>query len=250
MTSDNSTQVTASLHGAGPLQGTTTITVSGGIGRFTNLADNKAESIILMFTAAIPSKAQSGPITVNPAAASRLSITAPATAITGRPFTITVTALDAFNNVANGYRGTVYFTSTDKLAILPAGKSFTFTARDAGVHTFGNAVRLTTPGTQTITARSVFSPSIAGSVSVLANSPPLAAALSRLAAIDAGNDDDRITAKRAGTVDRPHFAVTLRSGRSMGVPALAPSPHSITANAVRADPSRNRIPFWIAYTSA
>ena len=50
-TGDNSTVVTArSQSGTGPLQGTTTVTVSGGVATFTNLADNKAETISLDFT--------------------------------------------------------------------------------------------------------------------------------------------------------------------------------------------------------
>ena len=50
-TGDNSTVVTASLaSGTGPLQGTTTVTVSGGVATFTNLADNTAETISLNFT--------------------------------------------------------------------------------------------------------------------------------------------------------------------------------------------------------
>src|SRR5208283_1815748 len=43
-TGDNSTVVTVALStGTGPLQGTTTATVSGGVATFTNLADNTAE---------------------------------------------------------------------------------------------------------------------------------------------------------------------------------------------------------------
>jgi hypothetical protein len=49
-TSDNTTQVTASLAtGTGPLQGTTTLTVTSGIAAFTNLADDKSETISLAF---------------------------------------------------------------------------------------------------------------------------------------------------------------------------------------------------------
>ena len=51
---DNTTQVTVAIHvGVGPLFGTTTVTVSGGIGSFTNLYDDKAETIILSFTATL-----------------------------------------------------------------------------------------------------------------------------------------------------------------------------------------------------
>ena len=66
-TGDNTTQVTAASlpAGSGPLQGTTTVTVSGGIATFTDLADNNAETITLQFTsvpvltAAIPAASSS-----------------------------------------------------------------------------------------------------------------------------------------------------------------------------------------------
>ena len=61
---------------------------------------------------------------------------------------VTVTAYDAYGNVATGYTGTVTFTSSDGQAALPA--SYTFTAADAGTHTF--SVTLETAGTQSITA--------------------------------------------------------------------------------------------------
>ncbi len=65
-TGDNSTPVTAALRtGTGPLQGTTTVTVSGGIATFSNLADNTAETIILIFTGPGLAKATSNPITIN-----------------------------------------------------------------------------------------------------------------------------------------------------------------------------------------
>ncbi|MFI5455452.1 MAG: choice-of-anchor Q domain-containing protein [Isosphaerales bacterium] len=76
---DNSTQVTASLRtGVGPLQGTTTVTVSGGIATFTNLADNTAETIILVFTGPTLAKATSNPITVNKDPVNKLVIGAKA----------------------------------------------------------------------------------------------------------------------------------------------------------------------------
>ena len=53
ITGDNATVVTASLAtGAGPLAGTTSVTVIGGVATFTNLADKMAETISLDFTAA------------------------------------------------------------------------------------------------------------------------------------------------------------------------------------------------------
>ena len=60
----------------------------------------------------------------------------------------TVTARDAQGNTLTGYRGTVHFVSSDPRAQLPA--DYTFTAADAGMHTF--TAPLNTPGTQTIAA--------------------------------------------------------------------------------------------------
>jgi hypothetical protein len=88
-------------------------------------------------------------IAVKPAAASTFSISAPASVTHGVAFTITVTALDAYGNVATGYTGKVHFTSSDGTAILPA--NYTFTANDAGVHTFVNKTTLKKRGTQTVT---------------------------------------------------------------------------------------------------
>jgi len=144
--------------------GTTTVTLSGGIARFTNLYDDKAETIILLATAPVSVKAQTNSMTVTPAAAIRLSITAPATATRGRPFTITVTAFDVYNNVATGYLGTVSFTSSDNFASLPS--IYTFIASDGGVHTFASGVTLRTSRSLTITVYAVFDPSIIASTSV------------------------------------------------------------------------------------
>src|SRR5262249_31170847 len=58
----------------------------------------------------------------------------PSSVTAGVAGTVTVTAKDASGNTATGYRGTVHFTSSDSQAALPA--DYTFTAADAGVHTF------------------------------------------------------------------------------------------------------------------
>ena len=73
---DNSTVVTVSLtSGSGPLTGTLTATVSGGIATFTNLADDTAETITLKFSSGNLATATSGNIIVSPAAASKLVVT-------------------------------------------------------------------------------------------------------------------------------------------------------------------------------
>ncbi len=84
-------------------------------------------------------------IQVSPAAASRLTLTAPAGATLGIPFPISLTVLDAYNNVATGYTGTVHFTSSDAQAVLPGNTTLT-----NGSGTF--SITLKTAGTQTVTA--------------------------------------------------------------------------------------------------
>lgn len=97
-------------------------------------------------------------VLVRPGPAAAMSIAAPETATVAAPFDVTVTLLDRFGNVATGasgpppYTGTVHFTSTDPLAMLPP--DYTFTASDAGVHRFSDVVLLT-PGDQTITVSDV-----------------------------------------------------------------------------------------------
>jgi hypothetical protein len=56
---------------------------------------------------------------------------------------LTVKTTDAFGNAVVGYNGTVHFSSTDTQAGLPA--DYTFTAADAGVHTFAVVLKTTTP---------------------------------------------------------------------------------------------------------
>ncbi len=76
----------------------------------------------------------------------------------GTEGTFTVMAVDPYGNVAPDYAGTVAFFSTDPQASLP--DSYTFTAADAGVHTF--TATLFTAGTQVLGAYDVNDPNIAG----------------------------------------------------------------------------------------
>jgi hypothetical protein len=80
---------------------------------------------------------------------------APANATAGSPFDVRVTALDPQGNRDPSYTGTVSFTSSDTApgVVLPA--AYTFTAADAGVHTFTDTglgeTTLATLGDQTLT---------------------------------------------------------------------------------------------------
>jgi hypothetical protein len=66
----------------------------------------------------------------------------------GSPVNITVKALDQFNNVVTGYKGTVHFTSSDTATGVVLPPNYTFTATDNGVHTF--SATLQTLGRQTV----------------------------------------------------------------------------------------------------
>jgi len=77
---------------------------------------------------------------VNPGDAVVFTLSAPSSAIAGTAIDVTVTAMDAYNNVATGHIGTVHFTSTDGLAGLPS--DYTFVGGDNGSVTFTGGVTL------------------------------------------------------------------------------------------------------------
>src|SRR5207248_2631554 len=99
--------------------------------------------------------------------ATHVQIVAPSTSTAGSSFSLTVTAQDANNNTVTSYLGTVHFTSADAAAVLPS--NYTFTAADAGVHTFTGVV-LKTAGSQSITATDTVTGSITGNASVTVSS--------------------------------------------------------------------------------
>ena len=104
-------------------------------------------------------------ITVTPAAAASFTVAGfPTTTTAGVAHSFTVTARDAFGNVATGYAGTVTFSSSDPIASLPA--NYTFTAADAGVHTFTAALKRA--GTQFIEASDTLTSIIMGAESGIA----------------------------------------------------------------------------------
>jgi hypothetical protein len=110
----------------------------------------------------------SAAVAVNPAAATHFSVSAPSSATAGHAFNITVTALDAFNNTATGYRGTVHFTTTDKGISASAPADYTFVSGDNGVHTFPDGVTLVTAGNQTVTATDTVTTTLTGTSAAVA----------------------------------------------------------------------------------
>jgi photosystem II stability/assembly factor-like uncharacterized protein len=136
-----------------------------GVHTFLNVALKKAGSqTIRAFDVGQTGAFGSVALTVTPGAATHFKLAAPGSVTAGTPFTVTVTALDAFGNTATGYLGTVNFTTTDPNHTLPP--NYMFTAGDAGVHTFTNGVTLNTPGTQTLHVKDTVTGSIAGSAKI------------------------------------------------------------------------------------
>jgi hypothetical protein len=80
--------------------------------------------------------------------------------VAGASHSVTIKALDAYGNVATGYRGTIHFTSLDGEAGLPA--DYTFTAADNGVHKFTNGLNLKTAGSKWVRATDTATPTITG----------------------------------------------------------------------------------------
>ncbi len=93
------------------------------------------------------SDSQDYTLTLNPGPAFTFDVsTFPAPATAGEAATFLVTARDVFGNVATGYAGTVTFSSSDPLAVLPA--PYTFQPGDLGSRLF--AAALTTAGNQSL----------------------------------------------------------------------------------------------------
>src|SRR4029077_3418112 len=95
-----------------------------------------------------------------PSAASLAVSGFPSPTTAGVPGSFIVTAKNTDGTTATGYAATVHFTSRDGQAGLPA--DYTFTAADAGVHTFTNGVILKTAGSKTVTATDTVAAAITG----------------------------------------------------------------------------------------
>lgn len=97
--------------GGGSLTGTTSVAAVAGVATFTNLKINKAGSgYTLVASSSGLTAATSSAFTLTPGNATHYSLSAPASATAVASFNVTVTALDAFENVATGYVGTAKFT--------------------------------------------------------------------------------------------------------------------------------------------
>jgi hypothetical protein len=101
------------------------------------------------------------------AAATRLQVSMPSTVLAGTPVSITVTAVDAGGATDPSYRGTVQVTS-DATGNFPP--PYTYTAADAGVHTF-TATFTSPPANATVLAADNGNPAISGTAQTLVTGP-------------------------------------------------------------------------------
>ena len=120
-------------------------------------------------------------ITVSAGAAARFTVNAPGTATVAASFNFTVTAFDAFNNVATGYAGVAHFSATDPLAILPANATLV-----NGAGTFSTTLK--SAGSQTLTATDTVTAGVTGtSVTILVAKATAPITLSNLSQVYTGS---------------------------------------------------------------
>lgn len=130
--------------------------LAGGAGSFSATLKTGGSATVTVTDTAVGSiTGTSGAITVNAGTATKLVISAPATAAAGTPVNVMLTAQDAYGNTATGYSGTVHVTSTDGSAALPSDSTLL-----NGVWTF--PATLKTAGTQTLTATDTLTSTLSG----------------------------------------------------------------------------------------
>lgn len=148
-------------------------------------ADNGSHDFALsLFTAAVQtllvrdavngSIASSAVVAVSAAAADHFLVTAPALAVSGMPFPLSLAALDPYGNLDGNYHGSIHVSTSDTAAgtMLPADYTLTVgEGGDDGVHTFSGGVTLITPGNQTLTVTDTANSTITGRATVTVTSP-------------------------------------------------------------------------------
>jgi hypothetical protein len=134
-------------------------TLSNGTGTFSVILKTAGSPTVTATDTANSSLTGSTTVTVIPAVASYLVVAGfPSPALRMHAYDFTVTAYDAYGNVATGYTGVVTFSSDEDHADLPA--DYSFTAADAGVHTF--SATFNRFGTFYLRARDRANPSLTG----------------------------------------------------------------------------------------
>lgn len=148
-------------------------------------------------------------------------VSAPATATAGSPIGVTVTVLDASENVASAYSGSVQLTSSDPAAVLSPGGALT-----GGVGAF--TATLNTAGTETISATDAANPSlvgVSGPISVAAAGPAIASQPSSQAVANGANATFSVGVAGAATYQWTFngSAISGATGSSLSLDGVQPS---------------------------
>jgi hypothetical protein len=175
----NGTVRLASTDPASVLPATTVLV--GGLGTFSVNLRTAGNVQVTVTDLAQSTRQGSAAVAVSPAAASRFSISLPASAVAGSAINATVIAFDPFGNVATGYAGKIHFASTDVQALLPPDSTLS-----AGQSAF--SITLRTAAGQIITATDVAQLTITGTSGSVAVTPLAAThlALQIPVSVDAG----------------------------------------------------------------
>ncbi len=149
------------------------VSFSGGEATVTATLDKAGTQTLTATDVSATLSVTSSPITVTPGAATQLIIGSqpPATVTSGSGFGLTVTAEDAYNNVATGFSGS----ETVALLANPGGSTLggTLTATATGGMASFSGLNLNNPGsgyTLTVTSAGLTS-ATSGSFTVVANNP-------------------------------------------------------------------------------
>ncbi len=205
--------------------GSSTITVVSGTTNGSGLAtftatDTLAQAVTYTATIGVTPILQTASVTYTPGPATHITVSAPATSTAGSPFSVTLTALDANNNTATAYTGTVHFTSNDGQAVLPA--NYTFTGADNGSHTFTNATTLKTAGAaKTVVATDTVTATITGTTNLTVNPAAANAATSTLTAtpttiVADGTTTSTLTATISDAYNNPLPGKTVTLAKGSG----------------------------------
>jgi len=142
------------------------VTLVNGVGSQSAVLKTAGVDTITATDVANPSITGTGSFTIQPGAATRIGLVAPASTYAGSPISVTLTAYDLYGNVATSYGGTVVFTSSDPVALLPGSSTIT-----NGTGTF--TAYMETAGSQTITATDALNSLAATSGSISVTIPAL-----------------------------------------------------------------------------
>src|SRR5262249_2251531 len=144
---------------------------------FTAALKTAGQRSVTVTDTAAASLTASVSLTVNAAAAASLSLTGfPSSTTAGDSFSTTLTAMDAFGNLAAGYAGTLPFTSPAAQAVPPCDPALP--AADRGTHAFTAALK--TAGQRSVTVMDTATPSLSGSGTLTVNAAATALSLSGL----------------------------------------------------------------------